>query len=235
MDTRNARNVAGFETITIILAGLGEAYKPGQPMIRLPALVERLNESREAALLADATRADYIVSIDAAQAAFDDFDRFVVNIKRTAAIELNDDAFTADLQAIINRSRGSSRPVPTKSRTEGDDPPRSRSSASRRRESRIALLTDMSALLKTRPDYNPPNADYSVAAIDARIASLSSAVTRLTATKTAAANANARYRAAIYDRKTGLKKLASLVRMQLASSPGRESPAYQQFASVEIE
>lgn len=235
MDTRNARNVANFETMTIILAGLGEAYNPGQPMIRLPALQARLDESRQAALAADSARAEYVVSVDAVQAAFEDLDRFFVNIKRIAAIELNDDAFTADLQAIVNRTRGSSRSVASKPGAEGEEPPRTRSSASRKRESKIALLTDMSALLKTRPDYNPPDPAYSVAGIDARIAALSAAVTRLRVTKTAEANASARCRTAIYDRATGLRKLASLVRMQLASSPGRESPAFQQFASVEIE
>ena len=40
--TGHAKNVANFETVTIVLNNLGAEYNPSQPLIQLPALQTKL-------------------------------------------------------------------------------------------------------------------------------------------------------------------------------------------------
>ena len=237
METGHAKNVANFENATIIVAGLGAGYSPNQPLIQLAALQTKLTAGKAALDQVNMAEADKKIKTDEVQAEFEGLDKYVVNIKRTAEVELNDPDFTANLQSIVNRFTSSSRKtgVPDDPLTPDIDESRTKlSTAQRSRDNQVAHLADMLALLQTRADYNPDDMQYKIETIEAKIASLTA---KNNAAKTAEAvfgNELDARDAVLYDEETGIPKLIKLIKTQLALKPGKESAAYQQINALEF-
>ena len=237
METGHAKNVANFENATIIVAGLGAGYSPNQPLIQLAALQTKLAAAKAVLDQVNTSEADKKIKTDEVQAEFEGLDKYVVNIKRTAEVELNDPDFTANLQSIVNRFTSSSRKtgVPDDPLTPDIDESRTKlSTAQRSRDNQVAHLADMLALLQTRADYNPDDMQYKIETIEAKIASLTA---KNNAAKTAEAvfgNELDARDAVLYDEETGITKLVKLIKIQLALKPGKESAAYQQINALEF-
>ena len=237
METGHAKNVANFENATIIVAGLGAGYSPNQPLIQLAALQTKLAAAKAVLDQVNTSEADKKIKTDEVQAEFEGLDKYAVNIKRTAEVELNDPDFTANLQSIVNRFTSSSRKtgVPDDPLTPDIDESRTKlSTAQRSRDNQVAHLADMLALLQTRADYNPDDMQYKIETIEAKIASLTA---KNNAAKTAEAvfgNELDARDAVLYDEETGITKLVKLIKIQLALKPGKESAAYQQINALEF-
>lgn len=237
METGHAKNVANFETTTIILNNLGAVYKPSQALILLSALQTKLAEAKSALAAVDAAAADKTISTDEVQAEFEGLDKYVVNIKRTVAVELNDEALNADLQNIANRFTSNTRAtgLPDDPLTPDIDESRTKLSTSQRsRDNLIAHLADIAALLKNRTDYNPTDTQYTVAAIEAKIESLTAKNNAANASEAALGNAFDARDAVLYDDETGIIKRIKLIKTQLALNPGKQSAAYQQISALEF-
>jgi hypothetical protein len=236
METGHAKNVANFEAITIILAGLGAGYDPQQTLIRPAALQDKLAEAKVVLAEVDAAEADRTIKVDEVQAEFGGLDKFVVNIKRVAAVELNDEALNRDLQTIVNRFTAKTRAAAAGSpSTPGlDDAPKTRSTSMRSRDNQIAHLADLVALLKSKGGYKPTDPDYKIETIEARIAALAAKNNAAKSSEAALGNAqNARDRI-LYDPDTGILKLVKLIKTQLALKPGKTSAAYRQVNGLEF-
>src|SRR4051812_37947631 len=104
MESGHAKNVANFEQIIIILTALGAGYNPSQALILLSALQTKLAEAQAALAACDTAEAEKRLKVNEIQAEADDLDKYMVNIKRAVEVELDDAAFTAEIQSIINRS-----------------------------------------------------------------------------------------------------------------------------------
>ena len=152
METGHAKNVANFETIIIILVGLGANYNPSQSLILLSALQDKLTEAKNALAAVDAAEAGKTAAIDEIQAEAENLDKYAVNIKRAVEVEINDAAFTADIQSIVNRYASSSRDtgLPDDPSTPEDESRTTRSTSQRSRDNQIAYLADIAALIRTR-------------------------------------------------------------------------------------
>jgi hypothetical protein len=238
MDTGHEKNVKNFETVIIILVSLGAIYTPAQALILLPALQAKLAEAQAAIAAVNAAEADKTVKTDELQGGFLDYDNYITNVKRTAEVVINDDAFTRDLQNLVNRARPQSRKtgLPDDPSTPDIDESRTAHSTSMRSyDSQIAFLSDVAALIRTKADaYKPNDAEYTLEAIDAKIASLT---TNLNAARTAEAilgNARDTRDRILYDDQTGILKLVKLIKTQLALKPGKNSAAYQQVNALEF-
>ncbi len=236
MESGHTKNVANFETVIIVLLGLGAVYNPNQALIILTALQTKLTEAKAAIAATDTAEANKTVTADEAQAEFEDLYRYAVNIKRTAEVELNDAAFTADLQNLVNNFASGSRDtgLPDDPLTPEDESRTARSTSQRSRDSLIAHLAEILALLKTRTDFNPTDTQYGVAAVEAKLAALTA---KNNAAKTAVAvlgNANDARDAILYDEETGVLKLVKLIKTQLTLKPGKDSAAYQQINALEF-
>ena len=161
----------------------------------------------------------------------------MVNIKRTVEVELNDPAFTAEIQSIINRSRPKSRDTGLidDPLTPGIDESRTAHSASQSsRDNQIAGLADIIALLKLRADFKPNDNEYKLAAIEARFDALTLKNNAAKASNAVLGNALDARDAVLYDDETGIIKLVKLIKNQLAVKPGRTSAAYQQINALEF-
>ena len=238
METGHAKNVANFETVIIILVGLGAVYNPTQALILLAALQTKLTEAKAVLDTVDTAEADKTVKVDEIQAEFEGLDKYVVNIKRTAEVEINDPAFTADLQTIVNKFASTSRKtgLPDDPLTPDIDESRTAHSTSQRsRDNQIAHLADIAALLRTKGDaYKPNDDEYKIEAIEAKIATLTTKNNAAKAAFAALGNAQDARDLVLYHPDTGVLKLVKLIKTQLARKPGKQSAAYQQINALEF-
>jgi len=237
MESGHTKTVANFEQTIIILTALGAVYNPSQTLIALAALQTKLTEGKSALASVDAAEAIKRVKVNEIQAEAEDLEKFMVNIKRTVEVDLNDAAFTAEIQSVVNRLRPQGRDtgLPDDPATPDKDESRTHHSTSQRsRDNQIAALADIIALLRTRADYNPNAAAYKLPAIETRYAALAA---KNNAAKEAFADLGNRIDArdaVLYDNETGILKLVKLIKNQLAVNPGRESAAYRQIAALEF-
>lgn len=235
-ETGHAKNVANFETTTIILLGLGTIYNPAQALILLSALQDKLTEAKAALAAVDQAEAAEINAINEIQAEAQDLDKYAVNLKRSIDVELNDPALTRDVQTIVNRFSSGSRDtgLPDDPLTPEDESRTARSTSQRSRDNQIAYIGDIAALIRERPDYKTNEAEYTLAAVEAKIARLTAKSNAAKAATAALGNAlDARDRV-LYDQDTGVLKLVKLIKTQLARKPGRDSAAYEQINALEF-
>lgn len=237
MDTGHAKNVANFETVIIILTALGSDYNPKQTLILLTALQATLALAKTVLAEVDQAEADYAVKVDEFQAEIADLSKYVVNIKRTAEVEINDEAFTRDLQTLVNNffPEGRRTGLADDPNTPEDESRTSVSTSQRSYDNQIAYLADILALIKTKADlYKPNDAEYTIEAIEAKLAALTA---KNNASKTALAalgnNQDARDEI-LYNPATGVLNLVKLIKKQLSIKPGKNSAAYKQINALKF-
>lgn len=236
METGHAKNVANLETTTIILNGLGRDYEPPQTLIQIPSLETLLTQAKSALTDVDAEQAAKTIAVDAVQEAFKDLDKYARKIKDNAAVELNDPAFTADLQAIVNKFNSTSRDtgIPDDPLTPEDESRTAHSMSQRSRDNQIAHLADMSALLKQRTDYNTTETEYTTTTIDTKIATLTAVNNAAKTAEAALGNKLDARDAILYNEETGIPARAKLIKTYLALKLGKDSAAYQQINALDF-
>ena len=237
MESGHNKNVANLETTIIILTSLGAEYAPPQALIMLVALQGLLAQAQTVLADVDEAQADRAVKVDAAQAEFKDLAKYVRNIKNNAVVVLNDPAFTANLQSIVNKFSPPGRKTGLADDPLTPDVDESRTSHSQSQQSRdnqIAYLADISALLKLREDYVSPETAYTMEAIDDKIAALTAVNNALKASEAALGNKLDARNALLYNKTTGIKARINLIKPYIALKFGKDSAAYQQINALEF-
>ena len=237
METGHVKNVANFETTSIILTGLGADYAPPQALITLAALQTFLTQAKAVLTEVDTAQAEKTIAVDEVQEEFKDLDKYAVNIKRNAEIELNDPAFTADLQTIVNKFSppGRKTGLPDDPLTPDIDESQTASSQSQRsRDNQIAHLADINSLLKSRDDYATTETAYQTATIEAKITSLTAKNNAAKAAIAALGNKLDARDALLYNEETGIIPRIKLIKTYLTLKFGKTSAAYQQINSLEF-
>ncbi len=237
MESGHNKNVANLQTVTIILTNLGGEYEPPQDLIKLPELKTLLTASQTALGEVDTAQAAKAVAVDDVQAEFEGLPKYVVNIKRQAQVELNDPAFTDNLQTVINNFTPSGRKtgVPDDPLTPDIDESRtSQSQSQRSRDNQIAYLDDISALLKTKSTYKANGTPYDVITVDAKIASLTAKNNAANAAVTALGSKLDARDAVMYDDATGIIPRIKLLKTYLILKFGKDSAVYQQINALEF-
>lgn len=235
--TGHAKNAANFETVLLTLNNLGAAYSPSQSLIQPTALHTRLTAAKVALGAVDTAEANKKIAINQRNAEFDPLEKFVVNVKRAAEVDINDAAFTAELAAIVRKFRGdraSAAPEDDPATLDVDESKNRNAGPSRGFDSLIAYFADLIALLKTQVSYDPNEEEMKIAGLEARLAALE-------AKNNAAKTANAALGSAIdardevlYHPDTGVLKLVKLIKTQLSRTLGTDSAAYQQITALEF-
>lgn len=238
METGHNKNVANFETATIILTNVGAQYAPPQPLILLPALQTLLEQAKTALLAVDEAQAAKTIAVDAAQAEFKDLQQYVVNIKRQAEVEVNDPAFTRDIQTFVNKFSPPGRDTGLTDNPATPDIDESKtpfSQSQRSRDNQIAHLADISALLKTKAAYVATGTPYATTAIDDKIAALSAANNAANAANAAyGTKLDARDTILYDDESNNLLARVKLIKAYIALKFGKDSAPYQQIAALEF-
>jgi hypothetical protein len=236
--TGHAKNVANFETVTIILLALGTNYNPTQSLILLPALQTKLTEAQNALAAVDTAQAANAVAVDERADEFQGITALAVNIKRTAEVEVNDEAFTADLQSIVRRfygGRAGEAPVDDPTTPGIDESLNTHSVSSRDYDSLVSHFADLIALLKTKSGaYKPNDEEMKIAALETKLAALQAKNNAAKTAEITLGNAQDARDEILYHPDTGIIKLVKLIKTQLARKPGKSSAAYQQINALEF-
>lgn len=236
MESGHNKNVANFETSIIILTNLGAEYAPPQALIVLTALQELLDDAKASITEVDTAQAAKTVAVDAVQAEFKDLPKYVVNIKRSAEVEVNDESFTKDIQTIVNKFSPTGRDTGLDDNpdTPEDESRTPQSQSQRSRDSQIAHLADISALLKTRDEYKATGTPYTTTAIDNRITTLTSVNNAANAAEAAYGTKLDARNELLYDEQNCLLKRVTLIKSYLALKFGKNSAPYKQIAALEF-
>jgi hypothetical protein len=235
--TGHAKNVANFETVTIVLLALGANYNPSQALILLPALQAALTAAKDALAAIDAAEAAADITGNERAAEFKGIATLAVNIKREAEVAVNDEAFTADLQTVVRKMRGEragDAPVDDPLTPGINEALNKHSVSSRDYDSLVAHFADLIALLRTQAAYNPNDHDMSIVALEAKLAALEAKNNAAKAAEAALGLATDARDALLYHPQTGILKLVKLIKTQLARKPGKASAAYQQITALEF-
>jgi hypothetical protein len=237
MSTGRAKNVANFETVTIILLSLGAVYNPSQPLIILSALQAKLTAAQNALAAVDTAQAADKVAANERFAEFEDLEKLAVNIKREAEVAVNDEAFTGDLQSIVRKfygGRAGEAPADDPATPDIDESLNKHSVSSRGYDNLVSYFADLIALVKTQTAYDPNDQDFTVAALETKLASLQAKNNAAKATEIALGNALDARDEILYHPETGIIKLVKLIKTHLARKPGKQSAAYQQINALEF-
>jgi hypothetical protein len=236
METGHNKNVANFETTTIILTGLGAQYAPPQDFISRVPMQTFLAQCKTALADVDTGQADKTIKVDAVQAAFKDLDKYVRNIKNNAAIVLNDAAFTANIQSIVNKFAppGRKTGLEDNPNTPEDESRTPQSQSQQSRDNQIAYLADINALLISRTDYTTTETEYTTETIDTKIASLTAANNAAKTAIAALGNKQDARDAILYEDETGIIPRINLIKTYLALKFGKDSAPYQQINALEF-
>lgn len=229
--------MANFETVTIILLALSTNYNPSQSLILLPALQTKLTAAKNALTAVDEAEAAKKVAVNERAAEFKDLDKLAVNIKRAAEVEVNDEAFTKDLQSIVRKfygSRAGEAPVDDPATPDIDESLNTHSVSARGFDNLVAYFADLIALLQTQPAYNPNDAEMKIAALETKLAALQAKNNAAKAADIALGNALDARDEILYHPETGIVKLVKLIKTHLARKPGKTSAAYQQINALEF-
>lgn len=236
MESGHNKNVANLQTLTIILNNLGIQYEPPQDLIKLPEMQTLLTASQSALGEVDTAQAAKAIAVDEVQAEFDGLQKYAVNIKRQAQVELNDPAFTANLQSIVNNFTppGRKTGVPDDPLTPVDESRTPQSQSQRSRANQIAYLADISALLKTKSEYKAVGTPYTVAAIDVKIAALTAKQNADNAAAAALGSKLDARDAVMYDDETGIIPRVKLIKTYIILKFSKDSTIYQQINALEF-
>ena len=170
------------------------------------------------------------------QAEFKDLDKYVRNIKNHAAIVLNDPAFTADLQTIVNEfaPNGRKTGLPDDPLTPEDESRTPQSQSQRSRDNQIAYLADINALLKSREDYITTDTPYTTEGIEAKIAALTAKNNAAKASEAALGNSLDNRDALLYNDPDCMINRVNLIKPYVAQKFGKDSAVYQQINALEF-
>lgn len=235
--TGHAKNVANFETTTIILNDLGAGYNPTQTLITPAALQAKLTEAKAVMTAVDAAQATDKIAANARADEYEKLDKLAVNVKRAAEVDINDDLFTGDLTSITRKFHGrraGDAPVDSPSTAGIDESKATRPVSERSFDNQVALFADLIALLKTQTAYKPNEPDVQISTLETKLAALEAKNNAAKTTKAALGSALDARNEILYDENTGLIKLAQLIKKQIARVPGKDSAAYAQINALEF-
>lgn len=235
--TGHAKNAANFETVTIIITGLGASYNPSQTLIALPALQDKLADTKAALDAVDTAEAERKFAINEREAEFENLGKLAANVKKAAEVDVNDAAFTDNLTTITRKfygGRAGEKPIDDPLTPDVDESKATRSVSERTYDNLVAFFADIIALVKTPPAYKPNEQEVKIPTLEAKLAALHTKNNAAKAAIAAHGNATDARDAALYDPETGIVKLVQLVKKYLDRILGKDSAAYQQINALEF-
>ncbi len=225
----HAINAANFESIFIILTNLGAAYNPSQTMILLSALKDKLLAAKAAINAENTAEATEANDINARAAIFEDIGKLSTKIKLAAEVNVNDDAFNADIQTLnrrMNGMRAAAKPADNPTTLDIDESDNINSVSQLSFDDLLATFGEIIARLQSRPDYLPNETEVKVATLETRHAAMSAANNLAKASIAAARNARQSRDEVFYNETDGILKLVKLIKAYVKQNFPKGDPTY---------
>jgi hypothetical protein len=236
-ETGNAKNVANYEQVTNIVGNLGAAYNPSQDLIKLVNLQDKLADAQNALDEVNTKEAAETEAVNRREAEFADIGKLATRIADAAAVNVNDEIFSQDVETFKRKLQGrraGKKPVDDPLTPDIDESLSAHSTAQLSYDNLTANFAALIALLKTQADYAPNETALKIVTLEAKLAAMEAANDTAKAAILNAETARANRDKLLYDPKTGIVNLAKLVKKYVRSAFGADSTAFQQINALKF-
>lgn len=233
----HAVNAANFESIIIILTNLGAAYNPSQPLIMLSALNDKLAALKTAVVAKDTAEAVEANDTNDRAEIFADIGKLSTKIKLAAEVNVNDEAFVADLQTLnrqMNGMRAAAKPVVNPETPNVGESPAAISVSQQSFDDLQATFGEIIARLKSRPDYTPNEPEVKITTLETRHAAMASANNQAKTSIAAAQTARQTRDEILYNETDGVLKLVKLIKSYIKQQFSKGDPTYDAIMAMQF-
>lgn len=235
----NAKNQENTHIANTIVASVGVTYKPTNPIIGKDALLEfetNFTQMTQAVLTAFIAEQN---AVDAQIAVFKPVSKRITLIMKVVRSQNLDKEFVDGLQSDVNRLNAvhinKTTPDTSPDPANGDNPPPKTASVSRRSYAGILeSLRTFSEKLKSKPEYNPNEAEFKSGAISTWVDGLGSTHnTALDAKVATRTERNAR-NAYVYNKTNGILPRMNALKNYLGYVLDKDDPRLKQLKSLKF-
>ena len=238
-ETGHAVNVANFNDLISFVTGYGSAYNPSNPAIMLPAM-QTLSVNAEAALAAvNAALPAYNAAVAAREVVFAPLSKLVTRVMNFLKSSGVTPQVYDQVNAVARKVKGTraSAIIKPDAPADGAEPsptPKQISAAQMSYDSRTENFGKMIQLLAGIPEYNPNEADLTVAALTTLHDAMKSKNSTVINAEVPLSNTRIARNNVLYTDATGLCDIALKVKMYVSSVFGTTSPQYKQISKLKF-
>ncbi|HMT07566.1 MAG TPA: hypothetical protein PKA82_06145 [Pyrinomonadaceae bacterium] len=234
-ETGHAKNVANFETMISFVTGYGGDYKPSNAAIALAQLTAALASAQ--AMIDGVTTGliGWKVQVNSREGEFQGIGKFMTRLSASYAACGAPTNAIEDMKGFARKVKGA-----RKGKIEIDDPntpenEAAHNSVSQRSYTQVVEHFDAAIeLCMNTPQFNPNEADLTVAAMQAKSAAMKVANTNVTNSVTTLSNNRISRDEVLYTDATSIFELARLVKLYVKSLYGQGSPQYKQISGLKF-
>lgn len=206
-------------------------------MILLTALKDKLDAVKAAVNTENAAEAIEANDLNARNAAYEGIAKLATKIKLAVEVNVNDEAFLADMQTLnrrMNGSRAAAKTADNPATLDIDESANANSTSQQSFDDLLATFTEIIARLESRPDYKPNETDVQLATLQTRHAAMTAANNKAKASTAAARTARQTRDDLLYDETDGVLKLVKLIKAYVKQKFSKGDPTYDAIIGMDF-
>lgn len=234
-ETGHAKNVANFESMISFCTGYGPDYKPGNAAINLANLTAALAVAQT---MIDGVTTGLIgwkVQVNDRETEYAGIGKFMTRLGASYAASGAPANAIEDMKGFARKVAGA-----RKGKIEVDDPntpenEAAHNSVSQRSYTQVVEHFDGAIeLCMNTPEFTPTEAEFQIAAMQAKSAAMKAANTNVVNSVTTLSNNRISRDNVLYTDDTSIFNLAKLVKLYVKSLYGADSPQFKQISGLEF-
>ena len=229
-------NVANFETLISYCTGYGAQYNPANTRLNLPQLSAIKTNAHNAMAQVNLDLAPEKLAVDAREILFKPLSALSTKILNAVKASNVSEEYINDVKTIIRKLQGKRATPKIKDdpNTPEDESLQTHSSSQMSIDQRIENLDKLIDLLASNPNYAPNEVDVKVVTLTTMRNDMIAANTLVINAQTTLSNSRIARNVILYDRATGLVKIAGDVKSYVKSVFGANSPQYKQISALKF-
>ena len=234
-ETGHAKNVANFESMVSFVTGYGGDYNPGNAAINSASLAAALASAQ--AMIDGVTTGliGWKVKVNDRETEYAGIGKFMTRLGASYAASGAPVNAVDDMKGFARKVAGA-----RKGKIEIDDPTTpeneaAQNSVSQRSYTQVAEHFDGAIELSMNtPEFTPTEAEFQIAAMQAKSAAMKAANTAVVGSVTSLSNNRIDRDEVLYTNATSIFELARLVKLYVKSIYGQDSPQYNQLSALQF-
>lgn len=239
-ETGHAKNMANLESLISAITLFGEKYNPSKESIKLGSLQALLVSTKESFNAHYVAQTAYSKAVDDRVIAFEPLSKLITRINNALKASDSNMKYDESVQSIIRKLQGQRASAKLSAADlqtmEPDGKPKTQiSTAQMSYNSRLENFDRLIIQLSSIPEYAPNEDELKIGTLQALLAVLKAANSKVIATYLQLDKARALRNETLYHPITGLVDLASDTKTYIKSLYGPSSPEYKQVAGLHFE
>jgi hypothetical protein len=234
-ETGHAKNVSNFETLISFCSGYGAKYQPSQDVLKVANLQTQYISADASLDICKKTETAFDNAVDGRRDAFEDIQPLATRILNALAASGVADNVLEGAKTINRKIHGKrATPIeePKKSEDGTDLPTTSISASQQGFDNLIANFNGLLELVSSQEEYNPNEAELTVAGLQAYMAVLKASNTVVKTAYTIWSNDRIERDEVMYGDKTGMVDVAFSVKKYVKALFGASSPQLKQISGL---